>query len=657
MYSKIKSPFSNKFININSADGIKLLNNYINTLNGGAGKQRFSSYDCRLGKIGVDNQPISLNNCNEQYDPLGYDILDNYSSTQQKKLRKDRIVSDNGVISRCKLTKNGVCRKRQSASNKRGKRNIKKLQKNVRKQRIVNYMKEQAGIYEDDFEDFNEDLDNTTDSPLDDDDEFDYDDDEFEDYDESENDEPEDYDELEEIPEVPGLPQSYDELDEEYIDPSMDPRNQQIIVAPCQKIGDKYDLISCPNKDYNCLTPEGECSNSEGDLVFNNKSRCAEDFRYSEHCESSNSEYPCLSNGGLCATIDGEIEPIPDHLKYYLPEIVIPTLDISNQIVNDNNGDETIIAQVQPSEIVLAENNPDIWTGILNGIKSLSNSLKSGVTTVKDVVVKGANVSVKFLVDSTRLSIQSLKFIEALNHEIYTYQVDLRELSKKIIMFNKNCKIYFSRRGSSGALLKSEEIRLGFIPGFRSVYYEMNYDDAIALKIINRNGKQLIPFDSAAYNKYNYQFYFSHRDNQGKQRYVDKLSNINTIEKGALRFISESVFIINQENSKTFPNPIIIDNQIKNITRLIQDLKSSISDRIIMSAIDDGRQTPSSYIENLNRQIGINTILGLIQDFNVDRLDNIYKRSEKNFSQLMDYNITKTITTHERIQAIVDIFK
>ena len=76
-----------------------------------------------------------------------------------------------------------------------------------------------------------------------------------------------------------------------------------------------------------------------------------------------------------------------------------------------------------------------------------------------------------------------------------------------------------------------------------------------------------------------------------------------------------------------------------------------------MSAIDDGRQTPSSYIENLNRQIGINTILGLIQDFNVDRLDNIYKRSEKNFSQLMDYNITKTITTHERIQAIVDIFK
>ena len=114
--------------------------------------------------------------------------------------------------------------------------------------------------------------------------------------------------------------------------------------------------------------------------------------------------------------------------------------------------------------------------------------------------------------------------------------------------------------------------------------------------------------------------------------------------------------MITQENSKTIPNPIIINSNLENITRLVHDIKRSISERIILSSIDDGRRTPSSFIKKLYKQLGIDTILALIQDFKVDRLDNIYTRSEENFSQIMDYNISKTMSTYDRIQTIISIF-
>ena len=101
MYDKIKNPITGKIVNINSKLGNRILNKYINMI-GGVNPhthQKWSSYSCKLGDTGINNIPITRINCNNQ-------------------------VSRESSISRCKWSEKGdYCRKRQSTSRMRARKN------------------------------------------------------------------------------------------------------------------------------------------------------------------------------------------------------------------------------------------------------------------------------------------------------------------------------------------------------------------------------------------------------------------------------------------------------------------------------------------------------------------------------------------------------
>ena len=113
MYNNILDPNTGKWIKTNSQQGKNTILNFLKQLKGG---RPYSSYTCKLGEEGIDGT-ITVDNCNEQWD----------SSNIKNK--------DGTRFSRCKLTKNNVCRKSKNASPKRAKKNWSKL-KNLKN--IVN---------------------------------------------------------------------------------------------------------------------------------------------------------------------------------------------------------------------------------------------------------------------------------------------------------------------------------------------------------------------------------------------------------------------------------------------------------------------------------------------------------------------------------------
>jgi hypothetical protein len=105
MYEKIVNPKTGRKININSKIGQTIIKNYLQTLQGG--NPTYSSYSCKLGDDGIDGG-ITVDNCEKQWDT-------NYPD-----------------ISRCQLTKNNICKKRQNTSPERAKKNWSKA-KNIKK--------------------------------------------------------------------------------------------------------------------------------------------------------------------------------------------------------------------------------------------------------------------------------------------------------------------------------------------------------------------------------------------------------------------------------------------------------------------------------------------------------------------------------------------
>ena len=102
IYNKITNPQTGRKVYINSKLGKIILENYINMIGSGKNphtQKEWSSYSCRLGTHGIDNEIITIDNCEKQI------------STKQE-------------LSRCKLTKYGDCRKRQSLSRARAKKKL-----------------------------------------------------------------------------------------------------------------------------------------------------------------------------------------------------------------------------------------------------------------------------------------------------------------------------------------------------------------------------------------------------------------------------------------------------------------------------------------------------------------------------------------------------
>merc|ERR1712023_136695 len=79
-YSFIINPKTGRTVNIYGKLGRMILNNYISEyydkIGGGKNphtKKKWSSYTCLKGQPGVNGKKITIENCNKQYDPLGYD--------------------------------------------------------------------------------------------------------------------------------------------------------------------------------------------------------------------------------------------------------------------------------------------------------------------------------------------------------------------------------------------------------------------------------------------------------------------------------------------------------------------------------------------------------------------------------------------------------
>lgn len=130
----IINPVTNTKHFIKSKKGKYILKQYLLTLKGG---DNASSYTCILGKPGIDEAPITLDNCNQQY---SQNIrLDNFNRASRKlQLLNEGLVNNEGYVSRCKRVKRTnkkgeeyeMCRKIQNTSCKRARRNWEILRRN-----------------------------------------------------------------------------------------------------------------------------------------------------------------------------------------------------------------------------------------------------------------------------------------------------------------------------------------------------------------------------------------------------------------------------------------------------------------------------------------------------------------------------------------------
>ena len=100
-YDKIYNFKTKRYVKINSNAGKNILLDYINLIGGTNPNTRnkWSSYSCKLGDLGINNVPITSENCNKQ---ISYNNL-----------------------SRCKWSEKGqYCRKRQSRSRLRAQKHL-----------------------------------------------------------------------------------------------------------------------------------------------------------------------------------------------------------------------------------------------------------------------------------------------------------------------------------------------------------------------------------------------------------------------------------------------------------------------------------------------------------------------------------------------------
>uniref|UniRef100_A0A6C0IXK4 Uncharacterized protein n=1 Tax=viral metagenome TaxID=1070528 RepID=A0A6C0IXK4_9ZZZZ len=106
VYNKITNPETGRKVTINSRLGKNIIKNYLYMIGSGKNphtQKEWSSYSCHLGTQGINNEIITIDNCEKQ-------------------------ISGDQTISRCKLNKYNECRKRQSSSRLRAKKNWDKVE-------------------------------------------------------------------------------------------------------------------------------------------------------------------------------------------------------------------------------------------------------------------------------------------------------------------------------------------------------------------------------------------------------------------------------------------------------------------------------------------------------------------------------------------------
>ena len=803
MYSTIFCPKTSIKYNINSKSGKKILKKYINNYLGGSMSHR--SYDCRLGQTGVNGVMITTNNCKKQYDPLGYDKIENYSRAQQRKLNNDNLVGDNEVLSRCNLTKSNVCRKRQSASIKRGKRNWKKLNSRfptavklakkkgvaiisklgkkeeeaarqameeeeaarqameeeeaarqameeeeaarqamereeaarqamereeaarqamekeeaarqaMEEEEAASHAREREEIArqameEEEAASHAREKEETArqameEEAIQNDEDIDVNDQQIvvsncqrlgDKYDmlncqnseypcltpEKEcsnsdgtrivfngndkercgknmkyNEQCEQKSEMYPCTTKGGLcasvdgkvenipywlkPKKPNKLLKQPLLPEPEPEqllslenvnDQQIVVSNCQRLGDKYDMLNCPNSEYACLTPEKECSNSDGTrIVFNgnDKERCGKNMKYNEQCERKSEMYPCTTKGGLCASVDGEVEDIPDFLKYNsIPSklFVIPTI-VPMKIASDlpNTNDFAIVPVEKNNTLVIGGTNQSYWRKIYNGMSSLASG------------------TVNFTKSSGRLA-------EAIYNEIDLYKKKIIEVFIILVQFKTKLTNYLSNRGRSGAIIEGDIINtFGFLGG--TAYREINTKSAMDLEMQDSDGEIIIDPDIT---KYRYEFLFSHKDEYGNYRLIDKVQNLNKMEKKATDTIHTIIERIVTELDYSIPNILELNKLFESCSENIYIIMNEILKLIRKSAKEDNRNV-AQFELIIQEKIGFEEIIVSLR--NVPTISKAFRsvsaRLKKDFNSIkQDYTLERGVKVVKDIHGV-----
>ena len=290
-----------------------------------------------------------------------------------------------------------------------------------------------------------------------------------------------------------------------------------------------------------------------------------------------------------------------------------------------NTNDFAIVPVEKNNTLVIGGTNQSYWRKIYNGMSSLASG------------------TVNFTKSSGRLA-------EAIYNEIDLYKKKIIEVFIILVQFKTKLTNYLSNRGRSGAIIEGDIINtFGFLGG--TAYREINTKSAMDLEMQDSDGEIIIDPDIT---KYRYEFLFSHKDEYGNYRLIDKVQNLNKMEKKATDTIHTIIERIVTELDYSVPNILELNKLFESCSENIYIIMDEILKLIRKSAKEDNRNV-AQFELIIQEKIGFEEIIVSLR--NVPTISKAFRsvsaRLKKDFNSIkQDYTLERGVKVVKDIHGV-----